>query len=64
MVQWLRLHVSRAGDMGLISSWGAKVSQAVWCGQKKKKKSVQEKNIIIVRIFNFAVGDIYTIIVM
>ena len=55
-MQWLRLHVSRAGDMGSISSWGTKVSQAVWCSQKKKK-SVQEKNIIIVYILNFAVGD-------
>ena len=64
MVQWLRLHVSRAGDMGSISSWGTKVSQAVWCSQKKKKKSAQEKNIIIVYILNFAVGNIYTIIVM
>ena len=62
MVQWLRLHVSRAGDMGSVSSWRTKVSQAVWYSQKKN--TVQEKNILIIYILNFAVGDIYTIIVM
>ena len=48
--------------MGSVSSWGPKVSQAVRYSQKKKN-TVQEKNIIIIYILNFAVGDIYTIIV-
>ena len=49
--------------MGSVSSWGPKVSQAVRYSQKKKKNTMQEKNIIIIYILNFAVGDIYTIIV-
>ena len=36
MVQWLRLHASTAGGMGLIPGRGTKISQAVWCGQEKK----------------------------
>ena len=34
-VQWLRLHTSDAGGMGLISSAGTKIPHAMWCGQKK-----------------------------
>lgn len=28
---------SRAGGMGLIHVWGAKISHATWCSQKKKR---------------------------
>ena len=36
LVQWLRLHTSNAGGMGLIPGWGTKIPHAVRCGQKKK----------------------------
>ena len=48
MVQWLRLHVSNAGDMGLILGWGTKILHAVW--QKKKKKKSHYTNIL--NVFN------------
>ena len=38
-VQWLRLHISTAGDMGLIPGEGTRIPQATWHGQKKKKKT-------------------------
>ena len=38
VVQWLRLHASNAGGMGLTPGRGTKITHAVWHGQKKKKK--------------------------
>ena len=35
-VQWLTLHVSNAGDVGLIPGWRTKMPHAARCGQKKK----------------------------
>ena len=35
-VQWLGHCVSDARGMGLIPGPGAKIPQAVWCGQKKR----------------------------
>ena len=37
VVQWLRLHVSTSGGMGLIPGWGTKITHAAGRGQKKKK---------------------------
>ena len=37
-VQWLRLHASTTGGMGLIPGQGTKILHATQCGQKKKKK--------------------------
>ena len=39
VVQWLRLCASTAGDMGWIPGQGAKISHAMWQGQKEKKKN-------------------------
>ena len=39
VVQWLELHASTAGDMGLIPGQGTKILHAVQRGQKKKKKT-------------------------
>ena len=36
-VQWLKLHASTAGDVGLIPSWGTKIPHAMRHGQKKKE---------------------------
>ena len=36
MVQWLRLHASSAGGMGLIHGQGTKIPRALWSGKKKK----------------------------
>ena len=36
VVQWLRLHVSNAGDMGLIPGWKTKMLYAVWHGEIKQ----------------------------
>ena len=38
VVQWLGLHASPAGGMGLIPGWGTKTPQAEQDGQKLKKK--------------------------
>ena len=37
MVQWLRLHASDAGDVGLIPGQGTKIPHAMGRGQKEKK---------------------------
>ena len=37
MVQWLRLHVSTAGAMGLNPVWGTKISYAIHHSQKKRE---------------------------
>ena len=36
MVQWLRLHPSNTGVMGLIPDWGTKIPHAMWSSQKKR----------------------------
>ena len=36
-VQWLRLCISNAGDMGLIPGQGTKISRVTQCGQGEKK---------------------------
>ena len=36
-VQWLRLHASIAGGMGLIPGQGTKIPRAMQCGQEKLK---------------------------
>ena len=38
VVQWLGLHASTAGGVGLIPSWGTKTPHAMRHGQKKRKK--------------------------
>ena len=35
-VQWLRLHVAKAGDVGLILGWRTKIPHAMWHGKKKR----------------------------
>ena len=37
MVQWLRLHTSDTGDMGLIPGGGTRIPHATWHGQKQKR---------------------------
>ena len=44
VVQWLRLHASTTGGMGLIPGWGTKIPHAMQCG--KKKKVQQELKIV------------------
>ena len=43
-VQWLGLHASIAGGMGLSPGRGTKIPQAVGCSQKKKKKTQKTNN--------------------
>ena len=38
MVQWFGLWAFIAEGTDLVPSWGTKIPQATWCGQKKKKK--------------------------
>ena len=45
VVQWLRLHTSTAGDMGLIPGWGTKVPHALR-GVAKKKKKIKFKSLV------------------
>ena len=45
MVQWLRLHASTAGGVGLIFNQETKIWHAVWCNQKVKKKKKGKKSI-------------------
>jgi len=40
--QWLGLHVFTAKDLGSTPHWGTKIPQASRCGQKKKKKWIEE----------------------
>ena len=42
-VQWLRLWTSTAGSMGSIPCQGTKILQAMWRGQKKKKRKKKPK---------------------
>ena len=43
-VQWLRLHASTAGDMGVIAVWETKIPNAIQRDTKKKRtKHVDEK---------------------
>ena len=37
-VQWLGLGAFTAKGQGSIPSWGTKIPQAAWLGQKKKKR--------------------------
>ena len=43
MVQWLRLHASNAGGAGSIPGQGDKIPQAVWHGQKERKKNFKKE---------------------
>ena len=43
VVQWLRLHISNAGAVGLIPGWGTNIPPASQHKQKKKKKKVLKK---------------------
>ena len=43
MVQWLRLYASPVGGVGLIFNQETKISHAVWCNQKVKKKKRKRK---------------------
>ena len=36
MVQWLRLHTSKAGDAGSILGWGTKIPHVAWHSEKVK----------------------------
>ena len=42
--EWLRLHISNAGDMSSIPGWGTKIPHAMWCGQNKEKIKKKKKN--------------------
>ena len=43
MVQWLRLHASNAGGVGLISGWENKIPHAGMHSQKIKKLKKEKK---------------------
>ena len=47
-VQWLRLHASTAGGVGLIPGWGTKIPHAMWRKKKKKKSEHQCLNSAVV----------------
>ena len=49
MVQWLRLHASKAGDVGSVPGWGTKILHASWHGQKRKgrKKSRYREDFLL-----------------
>ena len=34
VLQWIRLHVSAAGNVDLILGWGTKIPHATWLCQK------------------------------
>ena len=53
MVEWLGLHTSTAGDLGLIPGWGTKIPQDMWRGQKKKKKFPPKGRIQATVCFSF-----------
>ena len=46
MVQGFRFCFSTAEDLGSIFGWETKIPYALWRGQKKKKKTAQEKELI------------------
>ena len=37
VVQWLRVHASEAGGLGVLPDRGTKISHATQCGQKEKE---------------------------
>ena len=61
-VQWLGLHASSAGGMGLIPGWGTKISHAVWCSQKKKKKKKEARGKYLWRTVSGTVMYLSTIV--
>ena len=50
MVQWLRLHASKAGGVGSIPGWGTKILHALWHGHKSTGK--KKEKVGIERIFS------------
>ena len=46
-VQWLRLHASTAGGVGLISGQGTKIPKVLRHGQNKQKTPTKQKRIIM-----------------
>ena len=42
VVQWLRLHVSNAGDVGSILGQGTRIPHLAWCAKKKAWGKGQE----------------------
>ena len=51
MVQWLRLHASTAGGMGLTSGQGTKIPLAVWYSQKRNLRGNKNGNIFVFKEF-------------
>ena len=51
MGQWLRLHASTAGGMGLISGQGTMIPLAVWCSQKRNLRGHKNVNIFVFKEF-------------
>lgn len=43
MVQWLRLHASMAGGVGLIFNQETEIWHTVWCNKKVKKKRKEKR---------------------
>ena len=37
VVQWLGLHASTTGSLGLIANWGTKILYVTWHGKKTKQ---------------------------
>ena len=47
VVEWLRLHASKAGGAGLIPGWGTKsYVPTAWCGQKVKYKIKSKQELL------------------
>jgi len=44
VVQWLRLHASNAGDVGLISGWEVRSHMLCGTARKKKRKTKNDVN--------------------
>ena len=45
MVQWLGLGTFTAIDLGSNPSWGTKISQVAWYGQKKRNKENKTESV-------------------
>ena len=48
-VQWLRFHVTKAGDVGLSLCWITNIQHAMWYGQTKKRARESSENPLVVR---------------
>ena len=52
-VQWWKICTSTAGYMGLIPGQGTKILYAVQYGKRKRKKSHDIRNTIVIKVYMF-----------